>query len=138
VLVGLGTLLYFGLPLGYLLFGRISGVKEFLGISVSMLIGVAVAGALGSVVSIMVRLQDFASVKTKDPAVIFFTGFFKPIIGMSFAMFVFASINAGIVPLAVKADTAAASHFFLALGFLSGFSERFAQDVASKAEKSVK
>ena len=138
IVLGLGTLLYFGLPLGYLLFRRVSRVKEILGINVSMLIGVALAGALGSIVSIMVRLQDFISVNVKDPAVLFFTGFFKPIIGMSFAMFVFACLNAGILPLSVKVDTPAAGYFFLALGFVSGFSERFAQDVASRAEKSIK
>jgi hypothetical protein len=138
VLLGLGSLLYVGLPAGYLLFRRISGVKEILGINVSMLIGVALAGALGSIVSIMVRLHDFASVTEKDPVVIFFTGFFKPIIGMSFAMFVFACLNAGIIPLSLKVDAPASAYFFLALGFVSGFSERFAQDVASRAEKSVK
>jgi hypothetical protein len=138
VILGLGSFLYFGLPLGYFLFRRISAVKEILGVNVSMLIGVALAGALGSIVSIMVRLQDFVSVNVKDPTVIFFTGFFKPIVGMSFAMFVFATINAGILPLAIKVDTPAAGYFFLALGFISGFSERFAQDVASRAEKSIK
>ncbi|HEV1992855.1 MAG TPA: hypothetical protein VGR03_00830, partial [Candidatus Acidoferrum sp.] len=138
VILGLGLLLYIGLPSGYFLFRRISGIKEILGINVSMLIGVALAGALGSIVSIMVRLQDFVSVHVKDPTVVFFTGFFKPIVGMSFAMFVFACLNAGILPLAIKVDTPAAGYFFLALGFVSGFSERFAQDVASRAEKSIK
>lgn len=138
VLLGLFSLLYVGLPLGYVLFRRISGVREILGIDVSMLIGVALAGALGSIVSIMVRLHDFVSVNVKHRAVVFFTGFFKPIVGMSFAMFVFACLNAGILPLAIKVDTTAAGYFFLALGFVSGFSERFAQDVASRAEKSIK
>jgi hypothetical protein len=57
---------------------------------------------------------------------------------MSFAMFVFACLNAGILPLSIKTDTPAAGYFFLALAFVSGFSERFAQDIASRAEKAVK
>jgi hypothetical protein len=138
VILGLGVLLYFGLPSGYFLFRQVSGVKDILGVNVSMLIGVALAGALGSVVSIMVRIHEFALAKVNDPSILFFTGFFKPIIGMSFAMFVFACLNAGILPLAIKVDSAAASYFFLALGFVSGFSERFATDVASLAEKSVR
>lgn len=138
VIVGLGSLLYFGLPLGYWIFRRLSEVKEFFGINVSMLIAVSLAGALGGIVSIMIRLQDFASVSAKDPTVLFFTGFFKPIVGMSFALFVFSCLNAGILPLSIKLDSPAASYFFLALGFVSGFSERFAQDVASRAEKSIK
>jgi hypothetical protein len=138
VLFGLGSLLYFGIPSGYFLFRSLSNIKDILGINVSMLIGVALAGALGSVVSIMVRLQDFVSVSVKDRTVIFFTGFFKPIVGMSFAMFVFTCLNAGILPLSIKMDSASAGYFFLALGFISGFSERFAQDVASRVENSIK
>ncbi len=71
VIFGLGTLLYFALPLGNWMFSRISDVKQVLGKNVSMLVGVSLAGALGSVVSIMVRLQDFASVNVKDPTVFF-------------------------------------------------------------------
>jgi hypothetical protein len=61
-----------------------------------------------------------------------------PIIGMSFAMFVFACLNAGIFPLPLKWMAPAAGYFFLALAFVSGFSERFAQDIASRAESSIK
>ena len=77
VILGLGSLLYVGLPTGFWIFRSISGVKEVLGINVSMLIGVALAGALGSIVSIMVRLQDFVSVQVRDPIVIFFYGIFQ-------------------------------------------------------------
>jgi hypothetical protein len=66
---------------------------------------------------------------------LFFTGFFKPVIGMSFALFVFTVISSGILPISVAEEKS--RYFFAALGFVSGFSERFASDVASRTEKAI-
>jgi hypothetical protein len=60
---------------------------------------------------------------------------FKPVIGASFAMFVFSVLHAGLIPITIQDDKA--SYFFLALAFVSGFSERFARDIANNAERQV-
>jgi hypothetical protein len=67
---------------------------------------------------------------------LFFTGFFKPIIGTAFALFVFATLKAGLIPLAID-ESVEGLYFFAALAFVSGFSERFAKDIAERAEQTV-
>ena len=101
----------------------------------SLFVLVAIAGAVGSAVSIMVRIQDFMHLKNTDPSVLFFTGFFKPIIGTAFALFVFAILSSGLIPVTI--DPAKARYFFAALAFVSGFSERFAKDVATRTEQTI-
>lgn len=113
VTIGLGTLLYFGLPLSMSIWFYTRGVEKILGIDSQLLALVSVAGAIGSVVSIMVRINDFNLAKETDPTVLFLTGFFKPIIGVSFALFIFSVINAGILPLTIKPD--GERYFFAAL-----------------------
>lgn len=137
VILGLGTLLYFAIPLGLYLLLRFDNLLEgnIVGIPVGHLILVGISGTLGSIVSIMVRIGDFAKLNKEDPVVLFFTGFFKPIVGASFALFVFAVIQAKLIPIQLEAEFE--QYFFLALAFVSGFSERFARDVASKIEKQV-
>jgi len=112
------------------------GQEKVLGLDSSLLILVGLAGALGSIVSIMVRIQDFGKAGDADQSVLFFTGFFKPVIGMSFALFVFAVLSAGILPITIEPEKS--RYFFAALGFVSGFSERFASDVASRTEGVIK
>jgi hypothetical protein len=135
VILGLGVLLYLGLPLSLATFPFFSKYDTVLGISIQMLGLVAFAGGLGSIVSIMVRLHQFSSIRTPDPAILFFTGLFKPIVGTAFALFIFSVLSSGLLPVAVPAEKA--HYFFAALSFVAGFSERFAQDVVSKTELAV-
>lgn len=132
VVFGLGMLLYFAIPLAVALWPFYSGVETILGINAHLFGLVVAGGMLGSCVSIMVRINDFNTVKDADPTVLFLTGFFKPAIGASFALFIFSVISAGIIPLSIKAETS--NYFFAALSFLAGFSERLARDVVTKAE----
>ena len=114
---------------------KITGQKVIFGIDVSILLWVGLAGALGSIVSIMVRLQDFTLLPNGDPSILFFTGFFKPVVGASFALFVFAALKAGLIPVTIESDKE--MYFFMALSFVSGFSERFAKDIATKTEQKI-
>jgi hypothetical protein len=66
---------------------------------------------------------------------LFLTGFFKPVVGISFALFVFAVISSGLLPVAVNPEKS--RYFFAALSFVAGFSERFARDVVVKTEATV-
>jgi hypothetical protein len=95
---------------------------------------VAVAGALGSVVSILVRITDFAEIRVLNPPGLFWTGFFKPIIGACFALFVYSTFKSGLL----EVNQAVNSTFlYLSLGFAAGFSERFAPDLVSRVERTI-
>jgi hypothetical protein len=104
---------------------------------VVMLLLIGLAGALGSLVSIMLKIQSFTYGRRRDPFALFFFIFFKPIVGASFALFAFALISSGlqgtvVVPVAGKENL-----FFLALAFIAGFSERFVPDIMSTAQSKI-
>lgn len=133
VTLGLGGSLYLALPF-LITYGRhLSGSGKFYGVDIAEILAVAAGGAIGSIVSIMVPIKDFAAIGDTDPAILFFTGFFKPIVGTAFALFVFAVLCAGILPVTVTPEKA--PFFYGAMAFIAGFSERFATDVASHAER---
>jgi len=135
VIFGLGILLYFAIPFLYFLLPRLLVQEKIVGIETDYLLMVALAGAIGSIVSIMVRIQDFSGIGNVDPAVLFFTGFFKPIVGAAFALFVFAVLRSGLIPVTIKEGTD--KYFFLALSFVAGFSERFAKDIVKTTEGQI-
>ena len=91
-------------------------------------------GALGSFVSIMVRINEFGKLAKTDASVLFLTGFFKPWVGASFAFFIYIVLLSSGMSVVTEGDTQGFC-FVLTGAFLAGFSERFAQDVASRAEK---
>ena len=91
----------------------------------------------GSVLSMATRLTN-AETKfydVNDHRVLFLTGFFKPIIGVIFSLFISALVMSGFIPLNMNGGND--KYIFAIIGFLSGFSERFAKDIISKTEKSV-
>jgi hypothetical protein len=126
-ILGLGTLLHFViLALVIFLPSALAKIDIFSIVPLFLLV------AIESVISILVRLQDSELLKNTDPTMLFLTGLFKPIIGTTFALFVFAMLSSGLIPVTV--DPAKAPYFFTALAFVSGFSERFAKDIAAWAE----
>jgi hypothetical protein len=135
VILGLSMLLYIAVPLLLVVWPWLSNREQLFGIETGMLGVVVFGGALGSVVSIMVRIHDFAGLDNQDPSVLFLTGFFKPVIGVSFALFVYAMLEAGLIPVEIKAESE--RFFYAALSFISGFSERFARDVVTRAEAAL-
>ncbi|MFA4903997.1 MAG: hypothetical protein WC600_14785 [Desulfobaccales bacterium] len=93
------------------------------------------AGAAGGITSLMVRMPDFARLRDADFAVLFSSGFFRPLIGLVFAIFVVLIIESGILAVTVAPDKKNA--FNVILGFIAGFSEIFARDILTKAEQTV-
>lgn len=133
VVIGLlGSLMIFG-PSGYLLSVMANRMLAGSGlISTSILteiIWVGLVGAHGSALSIVVRLPDFG--RRQPPMMAFFTGLFKPFIGMSFAQLSYALLKSGLLPLSAPGGT----WLFVAIGFLAGFSERLAKDLVSIGEQ---
>jgi len=96
---------------------------------------VVVMGAIGSMVSILVRIDYFARVKDPHLNTFVLTGFFKPLIGMTFALFVYLVLSSNIIPLEINITHP--HYFYAAISFVSGFSERIARDLISKTEKVV-
>ena len=81
----------------------LSNRDEILGIDASLLGLVAISGAIGSVVSILVRIEDFSGATHADPSILFFTGLFKPIVGIfGFSLFVFAVLSSGLIPVTIN------------------------------------
>jgi hypothetical protein len=106
----------------------------------ALLILSAMAGATGSVVSIMLRLYQYRNPKYKETLLPVFVGAFKPAIGAFLGIFVFALISSALLPITVSKDETKPINrwlVFLAISFVVGFSERLANDVVSQAEQIV-
>lgn len=141
VVMGLGFFAYFIAPLALFVVPKLlhwGGRTAAMGVVVEDLVLITIVGALGSVTSIMVRLQDFdmrySGRYNNKPGILVLFGFFKPIIGMFFALFCFSLINAGLLPTLVVPEEKEI-YFFITVAFLAGFSERFAGDIIAEVEK---
>ena len=135
VVLGLAMFMYVVMPLCLVFAPFISKYDSIFGMSLKDLGIVSFAGALGSIVSIMVRLHQFSTAQMPDRALLLFTGFFKPAVGISFALFLFFVLRSGLLPIAIQPEKT--EYFFGAISFMAGFSERFAQDIVRKTESAV-
>lgn len=115
----------------------------------SSLVYTAIAGVLGSITSILLRIIQFKDYQPEDPLVPFFFGMFKPLIGLLLGILFFFLIKSDTI---IKIDFMLASsaspnqnledvdlelrrNFFLfTCAFIVGFSERFASDILRKTE----
>ncbi len=97
-------------------------------------------GALGSTVSVIVRANTFIHQAQETDNDLFLTGFFRPFVGMSFAIFCVALVEAGIFSGLVdvtKREDANRTYFYVAIAFVAGFSERLVRDVVIKTEDTL-
>jgi hypothetical protein len=106
------------------------------GIRLSLLLVVVIGGALGSSVSVIIRAQNMVYGHRPEPLVLFFTGLLKPIIGIAFAIFIFAALESGLISVGSREQTNR-TYLYLAISFVAGFSERFVQDILMKTEQAV-
>ena len=115
------------------------------------LIVITSAAFLGGVVSIATRLREFSRVTDLDPWAMFWTAMLKPLIGVVLALFILVTLAGGVIsfgfldgagnPLALtdhgaqvpSAVTDKILYVLWMLGFLAGFSERFAWDFVDRA-----
>ena len=123
---------------------------------------VVAAGTLGSIISILIRIEEFQNKSYPDPIIPFFVGAFKPIIGASFAIFVFTLLSSEVIVIpsihgpilnensnsnqtttSAKNDEETSkterkrTYFIFAIAFVVGFSERIAKDAIEKVETTL-
>jgi hypothetical protein len=98
---------------------------------------VALAGGLGGVVSILARVGQIADDRTTSAFVLYLTGLLKPIIGVAFAVFVYALLAAGLVTVGTLDPGKASPYFYAAIAFVAGFLEKLAPDLIDQVAKRV-
>lgn len=94
----------------------------------------AVIGAayLGGLVSVLSRLESFSKLRDFDPMFLFLNALAKPFLGVVFGLFAYAALKSGFLPLKIDAPDPTTTYHLWAIGFLAGFSERFANDLGSR------
>lgn len=121
--------------------GERAATLTVLGVRAGELAPLALCGALGGIVSILVRLRDFHEPSVRFRLADVFVGVFKPVVGIGFALFTTSAYLAGMIPLRldpqVHKDLGLAMvspelYFLFTLSFLAGFSERFVRDVVTR------
>lgn len=98
-----------------------------------LVIAIGSAGGLGSIVSMLTRIQSFNAFAGIDRRLLWMIGAMRPVIGIAFALFIFAVLQAQILPFSFP-QAAAANFEFVALAFIAGFSERLSRGVISTVE----
>ena len=96
-------------------------------------IAVGTAGGLGSIVSMLTRIQSFSSLAGTDRRLLWMIGATRPVIGIAFALFIFAVLQAQILPFNFP-EGPKANFEYVALAFIAGFSERLSRGVISTVE----
>jgi len=93
------------------------------------------AGAVGAVVSVMQRVSSDSLVLHHEAgrAELFLLGAIRPVLGGAIAVALYSLFNGGIVDFAMPDGAKRDLYYFAGIGFLSGFSERFAQDMLVKS-----
>lgn len=110
-------------------------IQAFGQLDVGDIMILVVSSFLGSVVSVLARLSNFLSGATFRPLVIYISVLTKPFLSVVFALFVYAVMKSGLISFpGVDLAGPSAPYVVWVIGFLSGFSERFSQDLILDAE----
>ncbi len=105
---------------------------------ISLIIIATSSGALGSTISMIVRIQEFDSAEKNynDPSIPILIGIYRPLIGASFSLFIFSLVSAEIISIEKLVQTPSKKMFFyISISFVAGFSERFARSFIQKTEE---
>lgn len=127
-----------GLALIGILLAALS-IETKIGLPVELAIGGGALGAILSVLARTTRAQTEKSLKIDyevGQALIFCAGLFRPIVGALLASALYVIINAGLIPLKIP-EGSQGEYFIAAIAFLSGFSERLAQDALVRTSRAT-
>lgn len=86
-------------------------------------------GCLGGVVSVLSRLTEFDERQVRSQESLFWHGFTLPIVGGTFAAVLAAVLDAKIISILENRP-----QLFIVIGFLAGYSERFARNILQLAQ----
>ena len=117
-----------------------SSIKSHFNKDHPLVVMVALSGAFGSIVSILIRLQDYRYrdeyVGSVTPIVV---GFAKPLIGTAFGIFVFAILKSQIIsfPSIKTSQDNTNYYFYFSIAFIVGFSERLDKDIVERVGGSL-
>lgn len=92
-------------------------------------------GITGSAVSALLRLSDFEKNGRRSRRFLWVTGAVLPWVGAAFAAVTYALFASGIINF--KPEGQDLSQFYIVIGFLAGFSERFTRGLLGAAENAV-
>jgi hypothetical protein len=98
------------------------------------------AAFVGSLVSLLSRVDEFANLYIFDPFLVFLNSLLKPLIGTVLALTIYAIMKSHIVEVIGITFVVGPDHYryiFWAFGFVAGFSERLAGDFIARAETVV-
>jgi hypothetical protein len=136
-----------GMVLGFLTVSAVSGLITAAGVLLSQiddtsagtLAGTVFSGGLGALVSVLSRMtnRDLVLDARAGRQMLRVLGAFRPAIGGSFAFALFALLQAGALPFIRSAPGADPMYLYLGLGFIAGFSERWAQDMLSRTRSGI-
>ena len=94
----------------------------------------ALFGVLGSVVSIILRLAEFERSSRKSRQFLKMTGMLLPIVGGVFATVSCAIFRSGVISFLSPTNSSNDVYFYIVIGFLAGFSERFTRSLLVSLE----
>jgi hypothetical protein len=107
-------------------------------------------GMLGAVVSVLLRLSEFENAQRRSRQFLRMTGVVLPLVGVVFASVTCALFASNLINFSFAVGSAHSAvgsahspvlhtntYFFIVIGFLSGFSERFTRGLLGSAEQSL-
>jgi hypothetical protein len=102
----------------------------------------AIFGMLGAVVSVLLRLSEFENARQRSRQFLRMTGVVLPLVGVVFACVTWALFTSGLINFSFAVGSEQVpllknTSFFIVVGFLSGFSERFTRGLLGSAEQSL-
>jgi hypothetical protein len=97
----------------------------------------AVFGCVGGVISLLLRLPEFEILKNKSRVFLQAIGATQPFIGGVFAFVLLSLISAKIINISVGGASEPTVWFYIVVGFLAGFSERFTTGILKAAESQL-
>lgn len=104
------------------------------------LLGALGAGAIGAWISVIQRMSsdslqlDYSA----GPTQLLLLGMFRPVVGSVFGAALYFVVESDILPLSIQSEGRNDIFFFIAVGFIAGFQERWAQDMLTLGKNSLR
>ena len=101
---------------------------------------VLISGGVGGVVSVIVRTKELMINAESQGRDLFYVGFFRPLVGMSFGLFLICIIESGAFSNIISLKSEPADkiiYMYMAISFLAGISDVFTDNLVKTAESSI-